>query len=305
MVRYGVVLKTICAKNDINEGMIFYMLEKMKLKAKSVKIEGKGAIILTGPSGCGKGEVAKHIFEMFALDEKLHLSMGQMLRNIIAKSRNDDTFLVKLGEKYKISTNVSIFDETLNHKEVIEHALSHKKKLKAFIDQEDFFEDKHNMSQYAWLCYTVSNGLLVPELWTRYILEAAFNEDEALKNEVFLIDGYPRTIPAARHMLSLFKDLNIPIIKVVHLYITKNEMLRRAGARNRIDDKLEALENRFQFYIDKVQPSIDEMKRILGNDCVALIDAHQPVFNEDGQINVEESIKRVATDVINSLGISF
>lgn len=281
------------------------MLEKQKLKIKSVELEGKGAIILTGPSGCGKGEVANYIFDMFSLDRKFHLSMGQILRDIISRSRSDNDFLNILGEQYKISNKVSIFDEGSNPKEVIDKALSYKNEVINLVNQDDFFEDKNLISQYAWLCYAVSNGLLVPKEWTNLILEASFKENKELRNSIFLIDGYPRTIPAARHMLNLFYEQDIPIIKVIHLSITKTEMMRRTKLRNRLDDNLKSLENRFQFYVDQVQPSIDEMKKILGSDYVSLIDAHQPVFDNDGNINVKDSIKKVAMDVINSLDISF
>jgi adenylate kinase family enzyme len=173
------------------------------------------------------------------------------------------------------------------------------------ISKDPFFKNSKIISQYAWLCYAVSNGLLVPKEWTNKILEAKFENNKDLQHSIFLIDGYPRTIPAARHMLELFSKLEISIIKVIHLSITKSEMIRRAKLRNRLDDNYQALENRFQFYIEQVQPSVDEMKKILGSEYVALIDAHQPVFNQDGSVNIEYSIRKVAKDVMESLELSF
>ncbi len=281
------------------------MLKRSELKIKSIKVDGSGAIILTGPSGCGKGEIANYIFDMFSLDRKFHLSMGQILRDIINMSRENYEFLNMLGEKYKISMDISIFDSLNNPPEVVDKAKQFENELWNMIKKDPFFVDKQKPSQYAWLCYAVSNGLLVPKEWTNNILEAKFENNTELRHSIFLIDGYPRTIPAAKHMLELFSKLDISIIKVIHLSITKSEMIRRAKLRNRLDDNYQALENRFQFYIEQVQPSVDEMKRILGSEYVALIDAHQPVFNEDGSANIEDSIRKVAKDVMETLELTF
>jgi adenylate kinase family enzyme len=98
-------------------------------------------------------------------------------------------------------------------------------------------------------------------------------------------------------------DTNIPIIKVVHLSISKDEMIKRALGRKRSDDKKESLERRYQFYIEHVQPSIDYLKVRLGSSKVTLIDAHQPVYNQLGIIDIEKSIKQVTLDVLKSLGL--
>jgi adenylate kinase family enzyme len=281
------------------------MLKKGILKIESIKIKGHGAIILTGPSGCGKGEIANYIMDMFSLNKEYHLSMGQILRDIITMSRADKDFLKKLSDNYNISTEISIFDDANNPSEVITKAKQYREQLKTMIKKDPFFKDMQIPSQYAWLSYAVSNGLLVPKDWTNSILEAKFENNSDLCKSIFLIDGYPRTIPAAVHMLKLFKKLDIPIIKVIHLSITKTEMIRRAKLRNRLDDNIQALENRFQFYIEQVQPSVDEMKSILGSEYVSLIDAHQPVFYENGSVNVEKSIRKVANDVIETIDLSF
>jgi len=281
------------------------MIKKGCLSIKSINVEGKGAIILTGPSGCGKGEIARYLVNMFMLDEKFHLSMGEILRSLIEKARNDKDFLEILHSKYGISYKVSIFTPEYNSASVISKAEQHKSNIENMIKNDDFFPNKKEITQFAWLCYAVANGLLVPKEWTNKILEATFENNYDLRNALFLLDGYPRTTAAARHMIDLFDRLNIPIIKVIHLSITKTEMIRRTQLRNRNDDNMAALENRFQFYIEQVQPSVDEIKKILGCDSVSLIDAHQPVIEENGELNVLNSIEKVAKNVISSLNITF
>ncbi len=275
------------------------------LSIKSIEVEGKGAIILTGPSGCGKGEIAKYLAEMFSIDDEYHLSMGEILRNLISKALTDKDFLKRLETKYNISNKISIFETNNNSQDLILKASKYKSELEYLIKNNPNFKDNKTITQFVWLYYAVNNGLLVPKEWTNNILEATFRENEKLRNALFLLDGYPRTIEASRHMLDLFSKLNIPVIKIVHLSITKSEMLRRARLRNRHDDNIKALENRFHFYIEQVQPSVDEMKKILGSDSVVLIDAHQPVFNNDGNMDVRKSIKKVAQNVLKSINLSF
>lgn len=279
------------------------MFRKSELRIESYNVSGCGAVILTGPSGCGKGEIANCLVKTFNLNKEFHLSMGEILRSIINKARTEKDFLQKLQNKYHISNEISIFDENNNDEKVLSKAKEHKERLAVYLNEDPFFTEKKKFTQFVWLNYAVNNGLLVPNEWTFKILEATFEENEKLRNSIFLIDGYPRTIEAARHMLDLFERVNIPVIKIIHLSITKREMIRRAKLRKRLDDNIESLENRFNFYIDQVQPSIDEMKMILGSDVVQLIDAHQPVFDKDGSLLLQESIENVAEDVINSLNI--
>jgi adenylate kinase family enzyme len=275
------------------------------LSIKSMEVEGKGAIILTGPSGCGKGEVAKYLAKIFSIDNKYHLSMGEILRNLINRALSEESFLKKLETKYNISNKVSIFDTKYNSENIVVKATQYKEELDYIIKNDPNLKNIKEVTQFVWLYYSVNNGLLVPKEWTNNILEATFKENEKLRNALFLLDGYPRTIEASKHMLNLFDRLDIPIVKIVHLSITKSEMLRRASLRNRHDDNIKALDNRFLFYIEQVQPSVDEMKKILGSDSVVLIDAHQPVFNNDDTMNVSKSIEKVAQSVLKSINLTF
>jgi adenylate kinase family enzyme len=80
-------------------------------------------------------------------------------------------------------------------------------------------------------------------------------------------------------------------------------MIKRALGRKRYDDNIESLERRYNFYVEHVQPSIDYLKLRLGSSKVVLIDAHQPVYTNENDIDVELSIKQVTIDVLQSLGL--
>jgi hypothetical protein len=59
--------------------------------------------------------------------------------------------------------------------------------------------------------------------------------------------------------------------------------------------------------VEKVHPSIDYLKEILGSDKVALVDAHQPVYetkaNGEKELDVKKSILRICVSSLRALGV--
>jgi len=274
-----------------------YYNEDIKIKIEKVSVEGCGVIILTGPSSCGKGEIAKELRRLLSISDDRHLSMGDILRNTIEKARNDQSFREKLSNDYHISDEISIFDSEHNGETIYPKAQKYKNDLKKF------FSDQDIITQLDWLEFCVANGLLIPDSWTVNIINATFEQSDDFGKNIYILDGYPRTIKAAEELINVTLKMNVPIIKVIHLSITKNEMMKRALGRNRMDDDVESLERRYQFYVDHVQPSIDYLKEQLGSEKVDLIDAHQPIYNSRNEIDLEKSVKQVAIDVLQSLGL--
>ena len=278
------------SNNSVLEGNI-------KIIVQRVVAQGYGAILLTGPSSCGKGEIANELRRFLSIPKERHLSMGDILRRTVRKAREDESFRERLASAYNISDKISVFEETENRVENISKAKKHEEELRLF------YNGRVTISQLDWLEFCVIEGLLVPDEWTVNIINATFEDSEEFQKEIFIIDGYPRTIKAAEALLDTFVKFNIPIIKVVHLSISKDEMIKRALGRKRFDDKEESLERRYQFYIENVQPSIDYLKVRLGSSKITLIDAHQPVYNEQNNIDIKKSIKQVTLNVLQSLGL--
>jgi adenylate kinase family enzyme len=270
----------------------------IKITSEKVHIGGNGVILLTGPSGCGKGEIAKALCKFLSIPEEKHLSMGNILRKTLTNAKENIEFRTALATKYNISNSISIFNTQENRSEVINKAESYKNDIIALLEIKNNF-----ISQLDWLEFCITNGLLVPDEWTEKIIEALFDNTPELHNGIFILDGYPRTVVAGEYLLDIFNRLNIPIIKVLHLFITKEQMKIRATHRKRIDDTGESLERRYQFYIEKVQPCIDYLKYRLGTTTVALVDAHQPVYNTDKQFDKEASIHEVIISVMQALGL--
>jgi adenylate kinase family enzyme len=272
--------------------------EVIKIIVEKVRVEGKGVILLTGPSSCGKGEIAKALCGFLSIPPHKHLSMGDILRNTVQKARQDQSFRHRLAEEYQISDGISIFERDSNKPEITDKAMQYREDLIKTLHLKDSFA-----SQLDWLEFCVACGLLVPDEWTVRILDALLEHSPEYHDGIIILDGYPRTRVAAGFLLETLSRLRIPVIKVVHLSITKEEMKKRALSRKRLDDDEDSLERRYQFYIDKVQPCIEYLKYSLGTSAVALIDANQPVYGEDGQADIHASIGQVLLSVMEVLGL--
>jgi len=262
----------------------------------AVRARGRGIIILSGPSSCGKGAIAEALRSTLHLPAANHISMGDALRETVSRARGEESFLAELGERFDIHPDRGAFDDQVTHPSICLKARSYEAELAKRFGSEP--------SQLDWLDYCVSAGLLVPDEWSERIIEGVLAERAGQHEAVLLLDGYPRTEAAARHVLSLSERLGIPIIKVVHLSVSKTEMQNRALGRQRLDDTPETLERRYQFYVDHVQPSVEFLKAKLGSRVVALIDAHQPEYRSDGSLDLDQSVRNVANRVLMALGVS-
>lgn len=276
---------------------------KSLVHVEKVRVRDPGVIILTGPSSCGKGEVANALCRTLSIRPEAHLSMGEILRSTFRGAKEDPEFAELLASKYEISSDANIFDCIDTSEALTKKVLSYQAELEKYFKKTGM--DK-NTSQLEWLEFCTMNGLLVPNRWTENFVAAHIEQARSTREETFILDGYPRTVRAAEHLLEFLESMNIPVLAVMHLSISRQEMMSRAQARGRADDDEQSLHKRFQFYIENVQPSVDFMKTRLGSGRVSLIDAHQPVYDqtEDGPVfNLEASIEAVVTSVLRALGV--
>jgi adenylate kinase family enzyme len=281
------------------------------VRVEKIALRGPGVVILTGPSSCGKGEVAQALCEMLSIDPDRHLSMGGILRNTVERSKEDAVYAKMLAEKYSLSRDVSMFDCIDTTDELSEKVRRYLPELQKILNRNTASDD---VSQLEWLEFCTVRGLLIPNRWTQDLISAEIDTILQTKNSdgtdgynlPFILDGYPRTVAAAEHLLGYLNSVNVPVLKVLHLSISKAEMSARAGKRGRADDHEEALRSRFEFYVENVQPSVDYIKTTLGGSAISLIDAHQPEFlEEDGQrkLNLPDSIDNVVSTSLRALGV--
>jgi adenylate kinase family enzyme len=273
------------------------------VRVDKVSMRTHGCLILTGPSSCGKGEVAAALCRVMSIPPTDHLSMGEILRQSFQKAKSDPSYAHLLADTYRISSDANIFDcvDTTEH-------LSNK--VRSLLPEMENYFGRSGMgdftSQLEWLEFCTMTGRLVPDRWTQEFVAAHIEHSAGLRSRPFILDGYPRTVAAARHLLEFLRRMNIPVIKVLHLSISKQEMIARAMGRGRADDDEASLLSRFHFYIENVQPSVDYMKKELGSNAIALIDAHQPVWTtREGErfFNLEASIANVCATSLRALGV--
>lgn len=273
------------------------------VRVRQIGLRQPGCIILTGPSSCGKGEVASALCKIMSIRPEAHLSMGEILRSTFTRAQADLSYAKLLATRYDISDKNNIFNCIDTRPELTKKVLSYEPQLKAYFKRDNVSEFT---SQLEWLEFCTMNGLLVPNRWTQDFISAHIEDAQAKQNEAFILDGYPRTVAAAEHLLTFLKSMDIPVLKVLHLSISLQEMISRAQGRARQDDSEAALHARFQFYIENVQPSVDFMKQELGSEAIALIDAHQPVYEDTSngkKLNLSQSIGNVVTAALRALGV--
>lgn len=279
------------------------------IRVEKISLSGPGVVILTGPSSCGKGEVASALCELLSIDTARHLSMGSILRTTVDRAKTDKTFASMLADKYSLSRDVSIFDCKDSTDELSEKVRRYQPKLQEFFNTERS-ADNDDVSQLEWLEFCTVHGLLIPNRWTQDLISAAVDSivlpGTKDHDHPIILDGYPRTEAAAEHLLGYLSSVNVPVLKVLHLSISKAEMSLRAGKRGRADDHAEALRSRFEFYVENVQPSVDYIKQELGGSAVSLIDAHQPahVDTPDGRkFHLQNSIDNVVSTALRAMGV--
>lgn len=271
---------------------------EIEIVVRPVHVVGRGAIVLTGPSGCGKGAIAGQLLNVLNLGSDRHLSAGELLRQTLSRALHEPAFCSSMSGAYGISGDVSVFDRERNPDEVFGKAGEHAATFNAWWPDRGWKAP----SQVAWCDFCVANGLLLPDQWSDNVVGRTIAEKESLRQGIFLLDGYPRTTESGRYLIRLLGKLSIPVLRIVHLSITRDEAISRGRLRKRDDDAPEVLLRRYQFYIDKVQPTVDYLKQELGPERVVLVDAHQPVLDASMALDVGASIRAVAKEVFRALG---
>jgi len=166
------------------------------IRVEKISLRGPGVVILTGPSSCGKGEVANALCELLSIDPKRHLSMGVILRTTVERAKNNAEYANLLAEKYSLSKSVSIFDCIDTSDELTEKVNRYLPELEKHFGREPG-TDNADASQLEWLEFCTLRGLLIPNRWTQDLISAEI--DTILKldstdgtdgyNSPFILDG--------------------------------------------------------------------------------------------------------------------
>ena len=76
-------------------------------------------------------------------------------------------------------------------------------------------------SPISYLRHCVTNGLLIPDAWTKAVIEIQL---ERIPDGIWALDGYPRTVGAAAHLVRALEARGIALLGAVELRISGDVM---------------------------------------------------------------------------------
>lgn len=200
---------------------------------------GRGVVLLAGPSGSGKGTVARALLAQGVVEA--HLSMGQLLRDLVAEARRTPQVAAALNAELR----------TLGG------------------EGEPLREVAHSLA----------TGQLIPDAWTERLIERQLERQATLRRGRWLLDGYPRRVEAARHLLRTLGAQDIPVLRVLNLELGEAQQVARLRARGRADDTPEAIARRREVYEREVVPTIAFLRGALPPGTVRDVNAETPGFS--------------------------
>lgn len=76
------------------------------------------------------------------------------------------------------------------------------------------------------------------------------------KEDSFILDGFPRSIPQAEGLDDMLADMKKPLTTMVALDVDDDVIVKRLLARGRADDTEEVIRNRLKVYHEQTEPAI-------------------------------------------------
>lgn len=135
----------------------------------------------------------------------------------------------------------------------------------------------------------IEKGILIPDFFTDWLLVNGLNENLKTKDQILILDGYPRTniqTETLDNALGFYGRNNN--ILVLHIEVSEEEVRRRMIERGRGDDSnMVAVENRIKFYNEKVLPSLEILRN---KENYTVVDINGEGDIDDIQNNIRKSL---------------
>lgn len=118
----------------------------------------------------------------------------------------------------------------------------------------------------------MSAGDLVDDETMAAVVEDRLGRSDAASG--FILDGYPRTNGQARTLAAILERVGESLDSVLFVEVPEAELVRRALARQRADDKEDVIRQRLEVYRQQTEPLIEHY-RSLG--VLRAVDGHQTI----------------------------
>ena len=135
------------------------------------------------------------------------------------------------------------------------------------------------------------SGRLVPDELMIELIRERLEQDDAAAG--FVLDGFPRTMPQARALDEMLREVGRELTAVFVLQLSDEEcvarLVRRAEVEGRADDTLEAIRTRLALYHRETEPVVEHY-RTQGN--LVTIHGDRPI---DGVfVEIQQALDHVA-----------
>jgi adenylate kinase len=125
----------------------------------------------------------------------------------------------------------------------------------------------------------LDSGALVDDSTMAQVVERRLGEADAAGG--FLLDGYPRTQGQAESLNRILEGLSTRLDLVLFIDVPEDELVRRALARKREDDRGDVIQRRLSVYKEKTEPLIEYYERL---GLLERIDGNQSIESVTDEI---------------------
>lgn len=139
----------------------------------------------------------------------------------------------------------------------------------------------------------IDNGELVPDSVTIGLVRERLSNKDCQKG--FLLDGFPRTIPQAKALDEILKDLNLNLDAVINIAVDDNVLVDRIVGR-RVCPKCKA-----GYHITNLKPKVDGVCDVCGEKLVQRKDDTEETVKN--RLNVYANQTKPLLEYYDSYGI--
>ena len=106
----------------------------------------------------------------------------------------------------------------------------------------------------------LAEGTLVDDQTMADVVRRRLAEEDT--NGGFLLDGFPRTTAQAESLEKILGEAGTRLDRVLCIEVPEDELVRRALARKRVDDRKDVIRRRLEVYREQTEPLIGHYREL-------------------------------------------